>query len=172
MTVGASVRGRFNGALQATLVIIKPDAIQRGLMGEVLSRLETLRLELIAAKAVRVDRRLAEAHYDNIRYKPFFEETVEYLQGKFHGTTSVLALVFFGERAIERVREVMGATHPEKAERASIRGALGRMTTTGLMENVLHASSDQAEAQREIALWFQPHELLHPFRFAKWIPKT
>ena len=147
-------------AAQATLVLVKPDAIKRGLTGSVLSRLDELRLEIIGAKVVRVDRKLAEAHYKNIEGKPFFDETVEYLQGKLHGTTGVLAFVFWGENAVERVRELAGATHPEKADPASSRGSLGRMTTSGLMENVLHASADLSEAKQEIALWFTRDELL------------
>jgi nucleoside-diphosphate kinase len=149
-------------AEQATLVVIKPDAIRRGLTGVVLSYIDALHLDIIGVKAMRVDRATAEEHYKHIRSKPFFEETVDYMQGKLHGTSYVLALVFWGENAIERVREVAGATHPEKAEPASIRGALGRMLTTGLMENVLHASSDPLEADREIRLWFKPEELLRP----------
>ncbi len=145
---------------QATLVIIKPDAIQRGLTGAVLSKLDPLRLEIIGAKAVRVSRALAEEHYKRIRTKPFFEETVQHLQGTLHGVEYVLALVFWGPEAIERVRVVTGATHPEKAEPATIRGAFGRMTTSGLMENVVHASSDPTEAEREIRLWFRLEELL------------
>lgn len=145
---------------QATLVIIKPDAIQRGLAGAVLARLEELRLEIIGAKVMQVSQALAEEHYSNIRGKPFFDETVAYLQGRLHQTTSVIVLVFWGVDAIERVRKLTGATHPEKAEPTSIRGAFGRMRTGGLMENVLHASSDANDARREIELWFKPHELL------------
>lgn len=145
---------------QATLVLIKPDAVKRGLTGAVLSRLDALQLEIIGAKAVRVSRELADAHYQNIRGKPFFEETVAHLRGCLHGTEGVLAFVFWGEDAIARVRELAGATHPEKADPSSIRGSLGRMTAAGLMENVLHASSDPQEAEREVRLWFQPHELL------------
>ncbi|MDP3703489.1 MAG: nucleoside-diphosphate kinase [Candidatus Omnitrophota bacterium] len=147
-------------AEQATLVLIKPDAIRRGLAGAVLSRVEGLQLELIGAKAMRVSKELAEEHYQPIRGKPFFDETVEYLQGKLHGIAYVLAFVFWGPDAVARVRQIAGATHPEQADPASLRGAFGRMTTSGLMENVLHASSDPAEAEREIRLWFQPHELL------------
>lgn len=147
-------------AQQATLILIKPDAIKRGLTGTVLSYLDVLRLDVVGAKVVRVDRVLAEEHYKHIRGKPFFEETVQYLQGRLHGADYVLAFVLWGENAIERVRQVAGATHPEKAEPTSIRGALGRMTTTGLMENVIHASSDSAEASREIRLWFHQSELL------------
>ena len=145
---------------QATLVVIKPDAIRRGLVGAALSRLEPLQLEIIGAKVMRVSRELAEEHYKHIREKPFFRETVEHLQGKRHGVSSVLVLVLWGPDAIERVRCVTGATHPEQADPMSIRGALGRMTTSGLMENMLHTSSDPQEAEREIRLWFTAQELL------------
>lgn len=148
-------------AEDATLIIIKPDAIRRGLVGAVISRLvDELRLEIIGAKAVRVSQALARAHYRQLRDKPFFAELVDYLQGKLHHTSSVLVLVLRGERAIERVRRATGATHPEQADPTSIRGAWGRMTSAGLMENVVHASSDQREAEREITLWFRPQELL------------
>jgi len=148
------------GPDEATLVVIKPDAIHRGLVGAVFSRLETLRLEIIGAKVMRVDRALAEEHYRDIRGKPFFDETVEYLQGKMHGVAAVPAFVFWGPRAVARVREVTGLTHPEKADPTSIRGAFGRMATSGLMENIIHASADVEEAHREIRLWFKPEELL------------
>ena len=146
-------------ANQATLVIIKPDAIKRGLMGAAISKLEPLQLELIGAKAMPVSRELAEEHYKHIRQKPFFTEAVEHLRGTLHGISYVLAFVLWGPNAIERVRQVVGATNPEKAEPCSIRGALGRNLATGLMENVLHSSSDPIEAEREIRLWFKPQEL-------------
>ena len=147
-------------ANQATLVIMKPDATKRGLIGAAFSKLETLQLEIIGAKVLPVSQELAEAHYTHIREKPFFRDTVDHLRGKLHGVNFVLAFVFWGEDAIERVRELTGATNPEKADPLSIRGAFGRNTATGLMENVMHASSDPVEADREIRLWFQPHELL------------
>ena len=146
-------------ANQATLVVIKPDAIQRGLIGAAISKLEPLQLEVIGAKAMPVSRELAEEHYKHIRQKPFFAETVEHLRGTLHGVSYVLAFVLWGPDAIERVRQVTGATNPEKAEPRSIRGALGRNLSTGLMENVMHSSSDPTEAQREIRLWFKPQEL-------------
>ena len=149
---------------EATLVVIKPDAIKRGLAGAVLSRLEALRLDVIGAKAVRVSRQLAEEHYKDLRGKPFFDELLDHIQGKLHGTKYVLAFVLWGPDAVTRVRALAGATHPEQAEPLSIRGSFGRMTTSGMMENILHASSTLAEAQREIRLWFEPHELLeNPF---------
>ncbi len=149
---------------EATLVIIKPDAIKRTLMGAAIARLEPLGLEIIGAKMVQVSPALAEEHYTHIRAKPFFEETVAHLRGTLHDVPAVLALVYWGDRAIERGRQMTGATHPEKADPMSIRGAFGRMLTTGLMENIIHASSDSVEAEREIRLWFKPDELLRqPF---------
>ena len=145
---------------ESTLVLIKPDAIQRGLIGAVISRIEQLRLEITGAKVVRVNRALAEEHYKALRGQPFFENLLEHLQGKLHGISYVLAFVLSGPDAISRVRQLAGATHPEKANPLTIRGSLGRMSTSGIMENVLHASSDREEAQREISLWFKPQELL------------
>ncbi len=147
---------------EATLVIVKPDAIARGLTGAAISRLEPLKLEIIGAKVTPVSQELAEEHYANIRSKPFFQETVEHLRGLRHQVAYVLAFVFWGPDAVERVRQVTGATNPERAEPMTIRGALGRNLSTGLMENVIHASSDAEEAEREIKLWFKPGELLKP----------
>lgn len=152
---------------EATLVLIKPDAIRRRLTGAVLSRLDELGFEVIGAKTVRVSRALAEEHYKPLREKPFYDELIHYLCGELHGVEYVLALVYYGPGAIEAVRRLAGSTNPEQAEPASIRGALGRLTTSGLMENVLHASSDEQEAQREITLWFRPEELLVPINFAE-----
>lgn len=145
---------------EATLVLIKPDALQRRLAGVALSRLEPLGLEIVGAKVVHVTQTLAEEHYKHIRGKPFFDDTVRHLRGELHAVPYVLAFVFWGPDAVERVREVTGATNPENADPTSIRGALGRNTVAGVMENVIHASSDPQEAQREIALWFKPEELM------------
>lgn len=144
----------------ATLVFIKPDAIVRGLTGAVMTRLDELRLQIVGAKMIKVSRELAEEHYEALREKPFFEELIQHSCGTLHGIEYVLALVYFGEDAISKVRQVAGATNPEKAEPTSLRGALGRMTTAGIMENVLHASSDERDAEREIKLWFRPEELV------------
>ena len=147
---------------EATLVVIKPEAIQRGLLGAVLSRLEELRLEIVGAKAVHVTRALAEAHYQALKDKPFYPMLLDHVQGKLHGTSYVIAFVFWGSDAIRRVRELSGATNPEQADPRSIRGQFGRNTASGLMENVIHASSTAPEAEREIKLWFAPRELLRP----------
>ena len=147
-------------ANEATLVIIKPDAIQKGLIGRVISHLEVLQLEMVGAKMVRVSRELATEHYGDLRDKPFFDMLLDHLQGKLHDVPFVLAFVLWGPDAIARVREVTGATHPEKADPMSLRGSLGRMTAAGVMENVLHASANAEDARREIRLWFAPSELL------------
>ena len=147
---------------QATLVIIKPDAIQKQLIGAALSKLESLQLEIIGAKVMPVSQALAEEHYKHIQDRPFFRDTVEHLRGLRHHVPCVLVFVLWGPDAIERVRQVVGATNPEKADPQSIRGAFGRNTAEGLMENVLHSSSDSKEAEREIRLWFNSKELLRP----------
>lgn len=145
---------------QATLVVIKPDAIQKELVGAVFSKLEPLRLEIIGAKVMPVSQELAEEHYKHIKEKPFFRDTVDHLRGKRHNVPCVLAFVLWGPDAIERVRQVTGATNPDKAAPNTIRGSFGRNTADGLMENVIHSSSDPQEAEREIRLWFSPEELL------------
>lgn len=142
-----------------TLVLIKPDAIQRGLMGAVISRLEELKLEIVGAKVVRVSRELAEEHYRQLRAKPFYPMLLDHIQGILHQTPYVFAMVLWGPKAVERVRELVGATNPEQADPRSIRGAFGRNTAKGVMENLVHASSNRSEAEREIKLWFQPREL-------------
>jgi nucleoside-diphosphate kinase len=94
-----------------------------------------------------------------MKERPFFEELIRYLMGELH-TPRVMALVYHGERAIEKVRAICGSTNPEEADPVSIRGAYGRITTKGIYENVIHASSNEMEAEREIKLWFQPQELV------------
>lgn len=151
----------MSGPSESTLVLIKPDAIRRGLTGLVLWRLSQASLSLIGAKVVRVSRALAEEHYRPLRGKPFFDEIVQHLCGQLHGVEAVLALVYAGPGAVRVIRELAGATNPEQADPKSIRGAFGRITTQGWMENVLHASSDSQEAKREVALWFKREELLN-----------
>jgi len=152
---------------QATLVIIKPDGLIKSLTGNILTRLSETRLKIIAARVLRVPRELAERHYSHLKAKPFYDELIRYITGELHGENRVMALVYYGHDAIERVRALAGATNPEKAEPISIRGAYGRILTSGVFENVIHASSDPAEAEREIKLWFQPEEIvvdLYPSR--------
>ena len=145
---------------QATLVLIKPDGLKKSLTGNILTRLSETKLEIAAAKVVRVCRELAEEHYRHMKDKPFFEELIKYLQGKLHSREKVLAMVYYGEEAITKVRALAGATNPEEAEPTSIRGSYGRITTSGLYENVIHTSTNEAEAEREIKLWFRPDEII------------
>lgn len=148
--------------IQRTLVLIKPDGLQKSLTGNILTKLSEARLEIVGAKVTRVSQDLAEKHYQHLKKKPFFDELIRYIQGQLHGPKyeRVLALVYQGEDAINRVRKIAGATNPEEADPISIRGAYGRITTKGVYENVIHASSDQNDAEREINLWFAPEEIV------------
>lgn len=146
--------------IQQTLVLIKPDGLKKSLTGNILTRLSETKLEIVAAKIIRVSRQLAEEHYSHMKDKPFFNELIRYIQGELHDRRKVMAMVYWGESAIQKVRQLAGATNPEEAESTSIRGAYGRITTKGLYENVLHASTNEKEAEREIKLWFEPDEII------------
>ncbi|MFH1898108.1 MAG: nucleoside-diphosphate kinase [Candidatus Desantisbacteria bacterium] len=146
--------------IQQTLVLIKPDGLAKSLTGNILTKLAETKLEIVACKMVSVSKSLAQEHYKFLKDKPFFNELIEYLQGEFHSKKKVMAMVYRGEDAIGKVRQICGATNPEEADPVSIRGAYGRITTSGVYENVIHASSDEKEAEREIKLWFEPHEII------------
>jgi nucleoside-diphosphate kinase len=155
-----------------TLVIIKPDGLKKSLTGNILTKLAEARLIIAGAKVLRVSRDLAEEHYQHLKTKPFFKDLIDYIQGKPYGTEyeRVMALVYKGPDAIQKVRQLAGATNPEEADSVSIRGSYGRITTKGVFENVIHASSDAKDAEREIKLWFQPSEVvgdLYPTKKAK-----
>jgi len=147
-------------AIEYTLIIIKPDGLVKSLTGNILSRLSEAKLIIIGAKVVRVTRELAETHYAHLRDKPFFNELISYLMGEIHGTRRVFALVYEGEDAIRKIRDIVGDTNPEKANPVTIRGAYGRITTSGVFENVVHASSSVEDAEKEIKLWFKPDEIV------------
>lgn len=147
---------------EATLVLIKPDGLAKSLTGNILTRLSEAKLEIAAAKCLRVSRELAEEHYKALRDKPFYPELIEYIMGKYHNRRKVMALVYVGEDAIKKVRELSGATNPEEADPTTIRGQYGRITTKGVYENVIHASANKEEASREIKLWFEPQEIIFP----------
>ena len=130
---------------ERTLVLIKPDAMQRRLAGEIVSRLERRGFELRAAKLVQVDAELAERHYAEHAEKPFFGELVEFITS---GPT--LALVVEGEAAVSVVRATIGATNPANAAPGTIRGDLA----IAMPDNLVHGSDSPESAEREIALWF------------------
>ena len=144
---------------QATLVIIKPDGLKKSLTGNILTRLSESKLKIIGSKIMKVSRSLANKHYAHLKDKPFFEELIKYITGELHGDNRVMALVYWGEGAIEKVRNLAGATNPEEAQPTTIRGQYGRILTSGLFENVIHASSSEDESEREIKLWFNPDEI-------------
>jgi nucleoside-diphosphate kinase len=145
---------------QATLILIKPDGLKKSLTGNILTRLSETKLEIVASKIARVSKELAEEHYQHLKDKPFFAELIKYLRGELHDRKKVMALVYWGRDAIKKCRELAGATNPEEADPTSIRGSYGRITTSGVYENVIHVSSNELEAEREIKLWFEPEEII------------
>jgi nucleoside-diphosphate kinase len=132
-------------ASERTLVLIKPDAMQRGLAGEILGRLERRGLVLRAAELVQVDRDLAERHYAEHSEKPFFGELVEFIT-----SAPTLAVAVEGDGAIATVRTTMGATNPADAAPGTIRGDLA----LSMPDNLVHGSDSPESAERELALWF------------------
>jgi nucleoside-diphosphate kinase len=138
-------------AVERSLILVKPDAMARGLAGEILSRLERRGFVLRGGKLIHVDRGLAETHYAEHREKPFFGELVEFITS---GPT--LALVVEGEGAIATLRKTIGATNPADAEPGSIRGDLA----LAMPDNLVHGSDSPDSAAREIALWFSDDELV------------
>ncbi|MBU1084511.1 MAG: nucleoside-diphosphate kinase [Candidatus Omnitrophota bacterium] len=155
--------------MEQTLILIKPDGLKKSLTGNILTRLSETKLDIVAAKMVRVSRELAEEHYRALKNEPFFEELVKYIMGDYH-KKKVMALIYAGEDSIRKVRDICGKTNPEEADSVSIRGAYGRITTKGVYENVIHASANPDDAEREIKLWFDPDEILedvYPFEITE-----
>jgi nucleoside-diphosphate kinase len=147
--------------MEKTLVLIKPDAMAKGLMGPVISELDSIGLKMIGLKVVNVKKDLAETHYAEHKGKPFFEKLVKHLTGELHGGANVVAMVYKGENAIKRIRETAGETNPEKAHPNSIRGKYGRINSENdCFENVIHSSDSPESAEKEISLWFRKDELL------------
>ncbi len=130
-------------------------------LGNILTRLSETRLEIAAARIVSVTKELAEAHYAALKDQPFFQELIDYIMGELHERRRVMALVYHGEDAVSKVREICRATNPEEADPRTIRGAYGRITTAGIYENAIHASASPEEAEREIKLWLGPDEVVY-----------
>ena len=131
--------------MERTLVLIKPDAMQRGLAGEVISRLERRGLKIVAIRMLRVTKPLAKKHYAEHEGKPFFPGLVDYIT-----SSPIIAAVFEGPDAIAATRQTMGATSPTEAAPGSIRADFGLQKG----RNLTHASDSPASARREIALFF------------------
>jgi nucleoside-diphosphate kinase len=138
-------------AVERSLILIKPDAVQRKLAGEILARIERRGFTLRAGKLMHVARQLGETHYAEHREKPFFGELVDFITS---GPT--LALVVEGEGAIATLRKTIGATNPADAEAGSIRGDLA----SAMPDNLVHGSDSSESAAREVALWFSDDELV------------
>lgn len=132
-------------AEEETLVIVKPDAVRRGLIGEIIGRLERKGLRIAEMRMLRIDRDLAERHYDEHREKPFFGDLVDFITS---GDVVVARVV--GEQAVPVVRTVMGPTDPASAPPGTIRGDYGTMIT----ENLVHGSDSPQSAKRELGLYF------------------
>jgi len=137
--------------MERSLVLIKPDAMQRGLAGTIIIRLEKLGLKLVALKMLKLDKALAQRHYAPHKDKPFFSSLVTYIS-----SAPIIAAVFEGERAVERVRKAMGATDPAKSEAGTIRGDFG----LDIEHNTIHGSDSIATAEEEIRLFFSEEEIL------------
>jgi nucleoside-diphosphate kinase len=131
--------------MERTLILVKPDAFERRLTGEILARFERKGLTIAAMKHMTVERELAEQHYDEHSEKPFFEELVNFITGGH-----LVALVLEGHEAITAARQVIGATNPLEAAPGSIRGEFGLEVQT----NLVHGSDSAESARREIGLFF------------------
>jgi len=137
--------------MERTLVIVKPDGVQRGLVGQILARFEARGLQIAALKLLWVDRPMAEAHYAVHRGKFFYEDLVKVIT-----SSPVVACVIEGPGAVAVVRKMIGSTRPAEADPGTIRGDLA---LAGL-RNLVHASDSPETAQAEIALWFKPEEVV------------
>ena len=137
--------------MQQTLVLLKPDAVERKLVGEIISRLEKRGLKIVAMKMMRVDDGLAKRHYAIHEGKPFFEELVEFII-----SGPIVATVFEGKDAVAEVRSVMGATDPADAAPGTIRADLAE----DIGHNLIHGSDSEETAEKEIKLFFSKTEIL------------
>jgi len=138
--------------MQRTLVLLKPDALKRGLVGEIISRLEGRGLKIVAMKMIWVDNALAKRHYAVHEGKSFFEELVDFIT-----SGPIIAAVFEGEDAVEVVRNTMGETDPAKSAPGTIRGDLAE----SIGRNLIHGSDSEETATREIDLFFSNVEILN-----------
>jgi nucleoside-diphosphate kinase len=136
--------------MERSLVLIKPDGMQRGLGATIIGRLESRGLKLVAIKMLHMDKALAEKHYDIHRDKPFFTDLVNYIT-----SSPIIAAVFEGEGAVDSIRRIMGPTDPAKAEPGTIRGDFG----LSIEHNTVHGSDAVETAQREIKLFFTEDEI-------------
>ena len=141
--------------MEKTLVLIKPDAMVKKLAGNIINDLYTLNLKMIGLKLVNVKKELAEQHYKEHTKKPFFKKLIKHITGELHNNENVIAIIYQGENAIQKVRDAAGKTHPEEADPKTLRGKYGRWhSKSDCFENVIHASDSPESAEKEIKLWF------------------
>ncbi|MEK6809448.1 MAG: nucleoside-diphosphate kinase [Nanoarchaeota archaeon] len=155
--------------IEKTLVLLKPDAVKRGLMGRIISRFEDAGLKVVSAKMVLIDEEFGKRHYSDIAQRR--GEKVLQVLLKFMTTGPVMALCLEGVNAVEVVRKLVGGTEPKSALPGTIRGDFAHMSYADAdgqnkaIENLIHASGNAEEAKQEIALWFKPGEL-HSYQTA------
>ena len=137
--------------MERSLVLIKPDAVQRALTGQIISRLERKGLKIAAMKMLRMDKDLANRHYAVHKGKPFFDDLVGFIT-----SGPLFAIVFQGENAVQVIRQMMGETDPVKATAGTIRGDFG----IDIGHNLVHGSDSPENASKEIDLFFSPKEIL------------
>jgi nucleoside-diphosphate kinase len=137
--------------MERTLILVKPDAMERNLGGAILDRLEKVGLKIVALRALKVDEALANKHYAVHTGKPFFKDLIAYIT-----SYPIIAAVFEGPNAVEVARKTLGATNPEKAEKGTIRKDFG----LDLQRNSVHGSDSAANAEIEISLYFTPKDFV------------
>ena len=136
--------------MERSLVLVKPDAVQRGLTGKIISRLESKGLKIVAMKMLHLDKRLARRHYAIHRGKAFFDDLVSFIT-----SSPLVAIVFEGKNAVDIIRQMMGATDPTKASSGTIRGDFG----IDIGHNLIHGSDSLENAAKEIDLFFSAKEI-------------
>lgn len=137
--------------MERTFLMVKPDGVQRNLVGEIVNRFETKGFKLVGAKLMQITTELAETHYGEHKERPFFKDLVGFIT-----SSPVFAMVWEGEQVISTARKMMGSTNPQDAAPGTIRGDLGVQVS----QNVIHGSDSPESAQREIALFFNESELV------------
>ncbi|HEC88109.1 MAG TPA: nucleoside-diphosphate kinase [Thermoplasmata archaeon] len=137
--------------VERTFVMIKPDGVQRRLIGKVLQRIEESGLKIVAMKFLRISTKMAEKHYEIHKGKPFYEGLIKYIT-----SGPVVAMVIEGENAIENIRKMVGATDPKNAQPGTIRGDYAQH----IGRNIIHASDGKETAEKEISLWFNKEEIV------------
>ena len=137
---------------ESTLILIKPDGVNRGLVGKVINKLESTGLKIIGMKLLLIDEKLASNHYEEHKDKPFFSSLVDFIT-----SSPVVALALNGENAIQKTRTMMGVTNPLESSPGTIRGDFGLTVE----KNIIHGSANEKDASRELSLYFNSNELIN-----------